>query len=138
MNISFGTASVAEILWTVCSIPGLVVWMTNLGSARQDMRAVRLAGVVNGRYQWAKFSVLLTSVFSLIEVVFLVVGVTGMIAPSASRTSQLTPTAYALTLGLIGSSALITFVGIRWRQVSNYILSTARARSLPDAERPTR
>lgn len=129
MNISFGTASIAEILWTFCSIPGLVVWLTNLGSARRDLSAVRRAGVINGRFQWAKFSVLLTSVFTIIEVVFLLVGITGMVAPSVSRTAQLTPTAYALTLGLIGSSAMITFVGIRWRQVSNYILSTSRAKS---------
>ena len=128
MIMSFGTASVPEILWTLCSIPGLFVWLWNLGSARRDLSAVHRAGIINGRFQWAKFSVLLTSVFFGIEIVFFVVGVTGMVAPPVVQNPKLTPTAYALTLGLIGSSAMITFVGIRWRQVSSYILSTSRAR----------
>lgn len=126
MNASFGTISIAEILWTICALPGLLVWLSNLNSARRDLRAVNRAGVIDGRYQWAKFSVLLTSVFSAIETLFLLLGLVGMLSPQTNNSTHLTPTGYVLTLGLLGSSALITLVGVRWRMVSNYILSVSR------------
>lgn len=124
MNV--GTADLTEIVWTLAAVPGLVLWLVNRVAAGRSRRAVRRLGVGNGRLVWARFSVLLTDVFVLIETVFVVVGISAMLrAPSPDST---TLSRLIVSVGFAGVSCLITFVGYRWRVVEAEILAGAQAR----------
>ena len=135
MNTSYGTVTLAELIWTLSSLPGLLLWLSNLRSARKDLRAVQTLGVVDGRLTWARFAVLKNTAFVSIETAFLLVGLTGMSQPPVLKApSSLTPTGWAVTICLFGSSVMMTIVGLRWRQVSRYLLETAKLRIVTSGE----
>lgn len=136
MNSSYGSATVYEILWTVCAMPGFALWLSNLISARRDLVAVQRLGMIDGRLIWAKFAVLQNAAFLSIEATFMVIGIVAMLqGPVSANSSKPTPTGLAITFGLLGTSVLMTFVGMRWRSVSKYILGAARLRAAGDVER---
>ena len=125
--MGWGTADVVEVLWTVAALPGLIVWLVNRAAASRSLEAVRTLGFGNGRMVWAKFGVLLTTAFVAVESTFVLLGVISMLR---SRPAQMGGdwTRPALTVGLIGTSLLIAFVGYRWRAVDVYLVSAARDR----------
>lgn len=138
MNISYGSVTLVEVLWTVSALPGLILWFSNLRSAQKDLAAVLHLGVIDSRLTWAKFAILKNRAFLLIECAFLGIGVTAMLQyPIVANPSHLTPTSYAMTIGLLGSSALMTFVGLRWRKVSKQLLDAARIRAMKEMDANT-
>jgi hypothetical protein len=134
VNVSYGSVTLVEVLWTVFAIPGFFVWFANLRSAQADLEAVRRLGVIDGRLVWAKFSVLKNASFFFIETGFLAIGITAMLQmPVVANPSKLSPTGWVMTFCLLSSSVLMTVVGLRWKHVSRYILDLARIRvSHPD------
>jgi hypothetical protein len=135
VQYSYGNANLIEILWTLCALPGLLLWSSNLRDAIHDRRAVRKLGIIDERLSWANFAILKNSAFLTIEAGFTMVGLTAMLQPPLVKGPiPLTPTQDVLTVCLLGTSALMTFVGIRWRQVSQHILGAARVRAAAAAE----
>jgi hypothetical protein len=137
MNVpSYGSVTLIEVMWTLCAVPGFLLWAANLQSARADLRAIRRLGIIDGRLIWARFAVLKNTAFMLIEASFMLIGITGMLqAPVSGGATRLTPTAFVLTASLLATSILMTFVGLRWRQVAKYIISAARLRAV-NADQP--
>ena len=90
MNTSYGTITPAEVIWTLSSLPGLILWLDNLRNARKDLRAVRRLGYVDGRMIWAKFAVPKNAAFAFIEFSFLSIGLVAIRPPfSATQRSAL-------------------------------------------------
>ena len=130
--MSVGTADLTEIVWTLAALPGLVLWLANRVEAGRGRRAVMKMKIGNGRLVWAQFSVLLTNVFVVIELVLVVVGAIAMSRSSPAEATALSQ--IVVGVGFAGASCLITFVGYRWRAVDTQIVAAARARRSPPAE----
>lgn len=133
-TVIWGTADLVEVLWTLSALPGLVMWLVNLAAANRSRKAMVVLGYGNGRLLWARFGVLLTSVFSTVELVFVLIGVVAMLR---SRPANMGGdwTRPVLTVGLIGASALIAFVGWRWRVVDHELVERYRQRRLDGTTR---
>jgi hypothetical protein len=127
VNISLGTASLVEVLWTLVALPGLVLWGVNTRSAVLTIRAAKLAGISNGRMEWARFGLLLTSCFMFVEFVFLATGVIAMLRPSNPDGVTVYNLVFAGIFML--ASIIVTFVGKEWRRVDRYLVAAARLRS---------
>lgn len=122
--MSFGTVDLIEVLWTLAALPGLVLWLTNRIIAGRSLRAVIRLRVSNGRMLWARFSVLLTNVFVGVEAVFVLVGGIALFRESTGNDVI----RFVLAFALIGASALITWVGWRWRVVDQELVKLGRER----------
>lgn len=127
MNISLGTASLIEMIWTLVALPGLVLWGVNTRSATLTIRAAKRSGISNGRMEWARFGRLLTACFLFVEFVFLAAGVIAMMRPSNPGSPQTLN--YAFAGIFILASIIVTFVGKEWRRVDRYLVAAARERA---------
>lgn len=125
------TVDITELLWTVCAIPGLWLWILNQRESARDVRAARTIIPRNGRYLWASFSVLLTRMFVGIEVLFVLLGIVAMFRPSPMDPTPVIR--YVTVAGLILASAGITWLSYRWKQVNRDIVQAARDRMNTDA-----
>lgn len=122
------TVDVGELLWIAAALPGLWLWLRNLREAKQDLRAVRAISPRNGRFLWARFSVLLTRTFVGIEVLFVLLGGVALF-----RVPPMDPhpeTRYVTIGGLIVASIVISVIAQRWASVNAEIVQAARDKHL--------
>lgn len=122
----WGTADPLELIWTLAAFPGLVVWIGNLISAGQSRRAVRLAGISNGRWLIAQYSVRKCWVLITLSGVFVLIGISALLRPPNPGVPHWDWLSLLLTLGLLGAPALITLLGFDWRRVEAAVLNAAR------------
>lgn len=113
-----------EVVWTLAALPGIWVWTVNRISAGKTLRAARKMGFTNGRLLWAKYSTLKSDCLLAISLVFVLIGIISMSRPNS--TIGWDWLRVLLTIGLLGAPAIISFLGIKWRAVDQYILKTAR------------
>lgn len=125
--LSFGTAGIAEIIYTVAALPGLGFWFRNYLYARGTERMVKELPRRDGRSLWARFSVLLTGVFVGVESTFAFIGGYAMFMPESPNQTW-TFGRIILVSALIGANAVIGFLGIRWKQVDDAVTASARRR----------
>lgn len=122
----WATVSLLELLWTLAALPGLVLWSVNAWNASKSLRAIRSIGARNGRLTWAQFSLHMTVVFVVIDVVFVLIGgisMTRMANPSGSQLST-----QVIGAGLLLASVAISLLSYRWRVVDMILIGRARRR----------
>ena len=124
-----GTIEVAEVVWTVAALPGLVMWLINLRDAGRMRATARLLPVPNGRLTWARFSVQFCQVMVFVEATYVGLGVVSMTRPPNPAAAVQSPlVGLAIVLGLIAASTAVSFLGWRWRAVDRQLIAAARAR----------
>lgn len=122
----WATVSLLELLWTLAALPGMVLWSVNAWNASKSLRAIRSIGARNGRLTWAQFSLHMTVVFVVIDVVFVLIGgisMTRMANPSGSQLST-----QVIGAGLLLASVAISLLSYRWRVVDMILIGRARRR----------
>lgn len=122
----WATVSLLELLWTLAALPGLVLWSVNAWNASKSLRAIRSIGARNGRLTWAQFSLHMTVVFVVIDVVFVLIGgisMTRMANPSGSQLST-----QVIGAGLLLASVAISLLSYRWRVVDMILIGRAHRR----------
>lgn len=122
----WATVSLLELLWTLAALPGMVLWSVNAWNASKSLRAIRSIGARNGRLTWAQFSLHMTVVFVVIDVVFVLIGgisMTRMANPSGSQLST-----QVIGAGLLLASVAISLLSYRWRVVDMILIGRAHRR----------
>ena len=122
------TIDLAEVVWTLAALPGLVMWLANRRDAGRMRAAARTLPRPNGRLAWAQFAVLFTNVMVGVELVYICLGAVGMIRPPNPAASERPLIGLVIVLGLIAASAAVSFLGWRWRAVDRQLVAMARAR----------
>lgn len=126
--MNWGTVDLLELIWTVAALPGLVVWVVNLHSARQSLYAVRQAGLRDARAAVARYAVRKSWVMIHLAAVFALIGVISMARPPNPEVPAWDALRVLLTLGLLSAPAVISFIGLDWRRVEHEMLRSARGR----------
>lgn len=122
----WGTVEPLELVWTLAALPGLIIWIVNLTSASRSLRAVRSAGIVNGRRRIAQYTVRKCWVLIIISAVFVLIGISALLRPPNPGVPDWDWLRVLLTVGLLGAPALITLLGFDWRRVEASVLHSAR------------
>lgn len=130
MNASLGTATLIEAIWTLVSVPGVLLWGGNFWVSLLTLRAARQSGFVNGRMAWARFGVLLTASFSVVEIVSFTAGCIAMLRPS--NLDGRTFYSYTFAGIFIFAALVVAYVGFEWRRVDSNLVSNARRRATAD------
>lgn len=120
----WATVSLLELLWTLAALPGLALWSLNAWSAARSLQAIRSIGAANGRLTWAQFSLHLTLVFVVIDIVFVIIGGISMTRLSNPSGSQLST--QVIGAGLLLASAAISLLSYRWRVVDMILIGRSR------------
>lgn len=123
-----GTVDPLELIWTVAALPGLVVWVVNLHSARRSARAVRQAGIRDARAAVARYAVRKSLVMIHLAGVFAMIGIVAMLRPPNPEVPAWDALRILLTVGLLSAPAAISFIGVDWRRVEYETLRSARGR----------
>lgn len=126
--MNWGTIQWFEVVWTVAALPGMALWVANRALAVRSLRAVRAAGVTNGRLIIARYSVMKADVLIGISSVFVLIGAISMLRPVNPVAAGLDPIRLVLTIGLLGAPAAISYLGYRWREVERQVTALARRR----------
>jgi hypothetical protein len=126
--MSWGTVDWIEVVWTLAALPGLLLWLYNRALAKRSLRAIKAAGATNGRLIIARYSVLKANVLIFISAVFVLIGVISMLRPTNAAAAGWDWIRVALTAGLLGAPAAISFLGYRWRAVEAQVVALARLR----------
>ena len=117
-----------EVVWTAAALPGLALWLSNHLLARRSLRAVRAAGATNGRLLIARYSVMKSYIFIGISSVFVLIGIVAMARPTNPGAAAWDWSRVALTIGLLGAPAAISYLGYRWRAVEQQVTALYRRR----------
>lgn len=123
--VSAVTVQPIEVVWVLCALAGLVMWLLNLYTAIRSRRATRSVPDTSGVRIWAKFSVLATSGAVMIETCFILVGLVAMSVPAAPTGNPVRSLAIAVMFVVV--SLVVTVVGYRWRWVDVMIMRLATA-----------
>lgn len=122
------TIQLAELVWTLIALPGLVLWIINRISAGQTLRAARAMGISNGRMLFARFGVRETTAWTVIDAVFVIIGVVAMTNASNPDADD-SPTRLLVAAGLIGASCIVTYLGWSWREIDVALVRLAAERA---------
>lgn len=129
--MNWNTIEWFEVVWTLAALPGLVLWVVNRTSATRSLRAVKAAGIGNGRLIIARYSVQKANVLIGVSAAFAAIGVVAMIRPTNPAADTWDLTRSLLTVGLLGGPAGVSFIGYRWRVVERQVTELARRRLDP-------
>jgi hypothetical protein len=103
------------------------------------LRAIKAVGTKNGRLIIARYSVMKSNVFIGICAVFVMIGVVAMTRSANPSATDWHWSRIALTIGLLGAPAGISYIGYRWRAVEKQVTSLARQRlDVREVEQNTR
>lgn len=109
---AYGSVSDIEIFWVVLVFCGLLFSLYNVKEARADQKALKEAGVANGRGKIAQFAVRSEMARTAIQLIFLTIGILAMFLAetpdSLDQPWHLTAIGFAFRWGLITAAALIT------------------------------
>lgn len=129
--MSWGTIDWIEVVWTLATLPGLVLWISNRILAGRSLRAIKSVGATNGRLIIARYSVMKSNVLIGVQAVFLLIGAISMLRPANPTVASWDWLRVLLTAGLLGAPAAISFLGYRWRVVEQKVTALARLRLGP-------
>lgn len=118
------TIQIAEIIWMVTAIPGLVVWLINLRESLKTMRIAKLQSRTDPRYVWARFSTFLTVAAVLVEASFILIGSASMTVPASPSGNVVVR--YVVTTFFVLVSIVITIIGLEWKRVHSNIMDIVR------------
>jgi hypothetical protein len=127
-----------EVVWTAAAVPGLLLWIANRVLATRSLRAIKGMGTTNGRLIIARYSVMKCDVHIGVSAVFVLIGVVAMIRPMNPAAVEWDWSRVALTVGLLGAPAAISFLGYKWRAVEQQVMALARRRLDPHVEQNDR
>ena len=126
--MSWGTVDLIEVIWTLAAVPGWASWALNLRSAYRSLRAVRGAGIVDGRRMVARYTVRKSWIMMNLSGVFILIGVISMLRPANPAVPQWDALRVVLTVALLGAPAMISYLGADWRRVETEMLRVGAAR----------
>ena len=126
--MSWGTVDLVELIWTLAAVPGWISWALNLRSAYRSLRAVRGAGIVDGRRTVARYTVRQAWIMMQLSGVFILIGAVAMVRPANPAALQWDAPRVVLTIALLGAPAMISYLGADWRRVETEMLRAGAAR----------
>lgn len=135
---NYGPVADIEIVWTVVAFVGLIYSILNVRDAQIDLEVLESAGVKNGRRTLARYQLEAEVLRSIMQTIFLSIGIAAMSLPAAPDSLDLPTTQLVIqvliTYGLIVSSVLLSiksYLGYRVRR----ILTNPDPRGKSDIER---
>lgn len=120
--MSWGTVDLVEVVWTAAAIPGWISWAQNLRSAYRSLRAVRGAGITNGRRAVARYTVRKSWIMMNLSGVFILIGGISMLRPANPEVATWDIPRIVLTIALLAAPAMISYLGADWRRVETEML----------------
>ncbi len=125
--MSWGNVGIEEVAWLLAALPGLYLWAQNYRSARRTRRAAQIKNVGNGRLLWAKYSTMATATHTVIESVFVLLGVVAIFRPANPGSTEFG----RLVIGaaLIGCSLLLTLLALMWKQIEEDLIGLVARRN---------
>lgn len=126
--MSWGTVDLVELIWTLAAVPGWISWALNLRSAYRSLRAVRDAGITNGRRMVARYMVRKSWIMVQLSGVFILIGAVAMVRPAGPGAQQWDIPRVVLTVALLAAPVMISYLGGNWRRVEAELLRVSTRR----------
>lgn len=121
-----------EVIWTIATVPGLIVWAFNLRAAWLSLRATQELHSDLSTRIYAGVGVRLSVAAISVESIFLLWGLFGMSQPST--TERITPMGLVITVGLVVIALVVAVLGFDIRRADAAVMDLARRANRPEVE----
>ncbi|MDQ3539963.1 MAG: hypothetical protein M3440_04685 [Chloroflexota bacterium] len=121
--MTYGTATLPEIVWSLIAAVGLVVSILAVGYALQTLHYLQAVGVNGAREKWARNNVRSESIRLAIHSISMIIGIAAMSSLPINPDVPIPPLSAILSFGLILISLLIVVSSITEKRTRDDIVA---------------